>query len=238
MRGAIEAWGQHQHLVIRPEDVWFTILVQMNFYMIANAEKVRDVFVSHQGKGNIVVLSDIGWYHAISQFGAEIQKRVKTKWLLKWIEPDFSTTTESDKMTANVLMMGLMQAYFDFTAGITCGLPSVTLLGTKTDWEKLAGRLERLKDFGVEPAEYSTRLRPILSRFEEPDAKETRQFWSEIVHSKPGSGPVCGSPGIPYFISGWVTAFLQWNDKGMQVMHGKLPSRILSMVTVTALSPS
>jgi Domain of unknown function (DUF4419) len=220
IRGAIEAWGQHQHLLIRPEDVWFTILVQMNFYMTANAEKVRSIFVSHAGKDPIVIISN-GWYEAIRQFGVEIQKRVKTSWLLEWIEPDFSTTTESDKMTANVLMMGLMQAYFDYIAGIVCGLPSVTLLGEKKDWERLLGKLDRLVDFGVEPAQYGKKLRPILTRFvksfDAPGEEETRKFWSEIVHAKPGSGPICGSPGVPYLISGWITAFHHWDDKGALV---------------------
>lgn len=50
VRGAIEAWARHLHLVLRPEDIWFAILVQINFYMEANAEKLRHLFVGHEGK--------------------------------------------------------------------------------------------------------------------------------------------------------------------------------------------
>lgn len=75
-------------------------------------------------------------------------------------------------------MMGLMQQYFDYTASIICGLPSVTLLGEKSDWEVLLAKLNRLPDFGEEPASYAAQLRPILSRFVQtfntPDKLEIR----------------------------------------------------------------
>jgi hypothetical protein len=41
--------------------------------------------------------------------------------------PNFSTTQPTDHLTATVLMMGLMQAYFNYEGRIICGLPSVTL---------------------------------------------------------------------------------------------------------------
>jgi hypothetical protein len=166
VRGAIEALGQHQHLVIRPEEVWFPILIQMNYYMNAHANdaEFRQIFVNHEGKQEMVIVDD-SWYEAISQFRFEMQKRVKTDWILDWMTPNFTLTTESDRMTANILMMGLMQAYFGYTAGVTCGLSSVTLLGTSRDWEILLTKLDRLKDFGKEPADYGKRLRPFLSRF-------------------------------------------------------------------------
>jgi hypothetical protein len=31
--GAIDAGAKHQHLVIQPQDVWFTVLKQLSFYM-------------------------------------------------------------------------------------------------------------------------------------------------------------------------------------------------------------
>lgn len=79
----------------------------------------------------------LSWHDVIAAFGGEIQKRVKTDWLLDWITPSFTTTEETDGLTATVLM-GLMQHYFEFSGGITCGFPEVTLLGTRDDWVKLS----------------------------------------------------------------------------------------------------
>lgn len=213
IRGAIQAWGEHLHFVIRPEEVWFTILVQMNFYMASHAEEVRKLFVDHEGQKEILV-KELTWYRILGRFKDEIQARVKTDWLLDWIMPNFSTTTDSDIMTANILMMGLTKTYFKYIGKPVCGLPSVTLLGEQSDWEKLLAKLDRLPDFGKEPEEYKARLRPILSRFvtsfQDPDSEATRLFWNQIVTGR--AGKLCGAP--PMHMSGWITGFFFWNENG------------------------
>ncbi|KAL2265078.1 hypothetical protein VTJ83DRAFT_7588 [Remersonia thermophila] len=213
IRGAIQAWGEHLHLVIRPDEVWFTVLVQMNFYMTSHAEEIRSLFVDHQGQEEIYI-EDYTWYDVLIRFKDEIQKRVKTDWLLDWITPNFSTTTESDIMTANVLMMGLTKAYFKYIGKPVCGLPSVTLLGERSDWQRLLDKLSRLPEFGKEPAEYASRLRPILSRFvqsfDRPDDPALRKFWNQIVTAR--APRICGDP--PVFLSGWITGFYYWNENG------------------------
>ncbi|KAF2177665.1 hypothetical protein K469DRAFT_643895 [Zopfia rhizophila CBS 207.26] len=219
IRGTIDAWGQHQHLVIRPDEVWFSIPVQMNFYMSKNSEALRSLFVDHEGKTEIKVLDET-WELVLARFKYEIQARVKTPWLLDWIMPNFTTTTETDVMTANVLMMGLMKAYFDYVGGIVCGLPSVTLLGEQKDWEELLTKLDRLVDFGVEPTAYSKQLQPILSRFvqtfDKPDDPEIRGFWNNIIHAEPQN--YCGGP--PYTLSGWLMGFFFWNSVGNPLSQG------------------
>ena len=213
IRGAIQAWGEHLHLVIRPEEVWFTILVQMNFFMNAHAEELRSMFVNHTGQ-EVIYIEDFTWYDVLRKFQFAIQEKVKVKWLLEWIRPNFTTTTESDIMTANVLMMGLTQAFFKFEGGIVCGLPSVTLLGEEGDWVKMVEKLDRLAEFGAEPAEYARRLRPILGRFvrsfREPDSKEIKAFWNDIAVAHRYT--LCGAP--PISITGWIVGFFYWRSDG------------------------
>ena len=101
VRGAIESWGLHQHFIVRPEEVWFTILVQMSFYISApqNSEALRDVFVSHQGKEEISIWAlDLNVTNALSKFRFAIQERVKTPWLMNWIVPNHTTTRTEDVM--------------------------------------------------------------------------------------------------------------------------------------------
>jgi hypothetical protein len=213
IRGAIQAWGEHLHLVIRPEEVWFTILVQMNFYMNAHAEDIRSMFVDHEGQ-EVIYVEDLTWYDVLRRFKDEIQARVKTDWLLDWIMPSFTTSTENDVMTANILMMGLTKAFFKFEGGIICGLPSVTLLGEQADWEALLAKLDRLPEFGSEPEAFKARLKPILTRFvssyADPDSDDTKSFWNQIVSTR--EGHICGGP--PYYVSGWITGFYFWDEKG------------------------
>lgn len=39
---AVQAYNQHHNLVIRPDDVWFAILAQLNIYINEHAEDLRE----------------------------------------------------------------------------------------------------------------------------------------------------------------------------------------------------
>lgn len=215
VRGALEAWAQHQHLVLRPDEIWFEVLVQMNYYMSKNAEEIRHLFVDFTEKQEITIFAN-NWQNVIEGFSREIAKRVKMKWLLDWVTPEFSTSDTNDKMTATVLMMGLVQRYFSFAGGITCGIPSVTLLGNKADWERLMAKLDRLPEFGQEPADFSRMLKPIfgmfIKSFDAPGSEEVKAFWKQIVRADRGFA--CGMGPIEYSVSGWIQGFMHWREDG------------------------
>ena len=217
VRSAIEAWGRHSHLVLRPDDFWFAILTQMNFYMAKNAESLRHLFVSHSGKKELVVESE-SWAMVLDDFERELEKAVKVDWLTEWVSPGFSTSTTEDNRTAIVLMMGMMKKYFKFTGGIICGIPSITILGKKADWQRLVDKITCLKDFGRELEEYASRLRPVLTRivgtFDRPHDAEIKSFWDQMVQAKIRHSNVCGQPPIQYMVSGWILALFYWNETG------------------------
>ncbi|KAH7191862.1 uncharacterized protein B0J16DRAFT_368172 [Fusarium flagelliforme] len=206
IRGAVEAWAQHQHFVIRPDEVWFEVLSQMNLYMSANSEKLRDMFVEFDGKEKIVVEGD-SWEGIIVSFGDEMNNRVKTKWLKDWILPNFTTSTPQDDVTATILMMGLMKTFFDFEGMIICGIPSVTLLGEREDWVKLRDKLDRLYEFGDDAGLFADALKPIMKRFVSSwdGDEETKEFWEQIVRAKKKWS--CGEGASEWDVSGWITGF-------------------------------
>ena len=217
VRSAIEAWGRHSHLKIRPDDVWFTILVQINFFMEKNAESLRHLFVSHEGQKYLEVWAS-SWDLVVDEFRVHLQKNIKASWLTDWISPGFSTSDEDDERTATVLMMGMMKTFFDYAGGETCGIPSITILGTKQDWQRLLSKIDHLEDFGVDPQNYAHRLRPILSRivstFDSPTTRETRNFWDQMVQAKVKHDSCCGLPPKQYIVSGWILSLFYWDSKG------------------------
>jgi hypothetical protein len=151
----------------------------MNFYMGAHAEDIRHLIIEHEGQDNIHV-EDTTWHLVLEYFQYAIQKRIKAEWLREWIISVFTTTTGSDRMTANILMMGIMKEYSTCSGETLCGLPSVYLLGTKKDWTTIQSRLARPDDFGAEASSFRHRLDSVLSRFvntfDEPDSDPTREF--------------------------------------------------------------
>ncbi|XRM43809.1 hypothetical protein ABZX51_006964 [Aspergillus tubingensis] len=216
------AYSNHHHLILRPEDVWFAILSQLSFSINAHAEDLRSHFVAHEGKEDLSVTA-VGTVYSVD-FGAlavqmteAIQEKVVDPDLRTWLMPAFSTTTVSDQIIAAVLMMGAMQQYFSFKAFLLCGIPSVTLLGEREDWVQLLSKLDKLPDLGAEPAQFARLLRPVLQNFiisfDKPTSESVREFWGLCADR------ISGGSG-PSYLSGWITAFCYWDEKGQPMDKG------------------
>lgn len=211
-----EAYSHHHHLSIRPEDVWLSILTQLSFYINAHAEELRSLIVSHEGKKQIVV-TDVGNIESVDlgrlavSLTQQMEKHLLDSGLRDWIMPSFTTTTETDTVTAAIIMMGAMQKYFGYTMSLICGLPSVTLLGEKGDWIDIRQRIDKLVHFGKEPEQFATLLSPILdhfiSTFENVDDPKIIEFWTKIADRQ-------GNGSGPSYLSGWITAFCFWDSEG------------------------
>jgi hypothetical protein len=132
-----------------PEDIWFSILTQLSFYINAYTGDLRSFFVSHRDRKKLKILT-VGDRHTvdfgqIAQYMTSLMEtHLNDPELLPWIMPDFTTTTKDDEVVASILMMGAMQKYFSYGVRLSCGLPSVTLLGEHEDWEKILARLEKI----------------------------------------------------------------------------------------------
>jgi hypothetical protein len=141
--GVIRAFQQNLHLILRPANVWLSILTQFNFYVNAHAEELRGFFVEHEGEKELT--TDIGLpaleamdMGALAQkFTLLLKENIVDNESREWIMPNFSTTTAEDKTVAAIVMMRTLQKYFEYIATRGCGFPSVTLLGEKADWEAI-----------------------------------------------------------------------------------------------------
>ena len=213
--GAIKAYSHHHHLVLRPEDIWFSILTQLSFYINAHAEELRSFFVPHEGQEELWIecqnVNRADFAVLAQAMTHLISKKVNDPDLRDFVMPDFSTTTETDRAVASILFMGSLQAYFKFGFRSMCGIPSVTLQGERGDWEKMLLRLEKLPQLGKEPTQFYNLLKPVLSRFvrtfDEPENDDIVDFWAKIAHERRGSGT--------HTLSGWLTAFCFWNGEGI-----------------------
>lgn len=220
---ALQAYNQHHHLVIRPDDVWTSILSQFNFFVNANAEKLRHLFVAHEGQKQLSIetygpLHSWDFGNLAVQMGELIQEHVVDPNLREWIMPDFTTTTTDDRIISSVIMMSTLKKYFQYRMFACCGLPAVTLLGERGDWEKLLVRIEKLTEYGEETTQWRNLLKAVLTGFVEtfnnPDSKETKDFWMRISQREfGGSGPS--------YISGWITAFCFFSSEGVSLYKNK-----------------
>lgn len=231
----VQAYNRHHELVLRPDDVWQAIVTQLSFYVNANAEALRDRFVDFKGKKTLVVyMGGTLWTADYATFARKmvdenIVANIKDPSVAAWLLPNFSTTTEADRVAASVSIMSILQAYFEFVCCLCCGIPKVTLLGTTADWRELRSKIDRLPDFDLKEGlmtRWHALLAPVLDQFvQAAQGSPDVTFWDRVCsHRGGGSGPS--------FLSGWVTVFSvfshkgDWQDHASQVRgRGRGPSQ-------------
>ena len=100
----------------------------------------------------------------------------------------------------------LLFSYFSYTMILTCGIPSVTLEGEKSDWERLLTRLDKLDSFGEEPGQQCCDLYSLGSS-EHSTASRTSTSGAEFVIFilKVQDRPTCQA-GLQRFVYGQAKA--------------------------------
>ncbi|KAI9794443.1 MAG: hypothetical protein M1816_005513 [Peltula sp. TS41687] len=213
----LDAYNNHHHLTLRPDDIWIAILAQFGLYIDAHSERFRAHFVGHADKEHLVVE---GWgdrhtmdFRALARRMTElVEKRVKHPELLRWMSLDFSTTTDDDRIVASIMVMATLRTYYSYEICLLCGLPGVTLEGERDDWVRLADNIEPLLGFQDDHLKtWHGLLKPVLTRFvasfDQPDSDAIKDFWQNIAHYRSGGS---GSPTI----SGWLSAFCLFDKDG------------------------
>jgi len=206
-----EAYNSHYFLVIRPDDVWLTIVLALADYINNHAEEMRDLFVTHQGKEDLIIYTTHVGKHIVEQFSEAIDKKTLAS-VRDFIEPRFSTTTANDSLVARVALLGALKNYFAYGCCIMCGIPQVTLEGTMEDWQKLRSKIVELGNrYAANQPQlgwWRDILLPIVDQFIlSYQGSPNEDFWQSCANSKGGgSGPT--------YVSGWAVAFAPF-EKGV-----------------------
>ncbi|XP_024544606.1 uncharacterized protein LOC112351278 [Selaginella moellendorffii] len=210
---AIKAYSSHHNLVIRPDDVWLAIAIQLGFFVNGNAEALRSIFVDHEGKKELVVSQAAALHSAdygllAREMSVELKKNIRDGKVCDWILPSFSTTTKNDVVVGSVVLMATFKSYFEYTFQLLCGIPYVTLLGTTEDWEEIDRRIDELDKYGSECQKWRVMLKKITAQFvESSKGNVDTDFWNRICHHLGGgSGPT--------YISGWISSFCVFDSDG------------------------
>ncbi|KAJ7878939.1 hypothetical protein B0H13DRAFT_2346264 [Mycena leptocephala] len=116
------------------------------------------------------------------QMAGLVEKNVVDPTLRAWATPAFTTTTANDTTVSAVLLMATLKKYFTYIIMLGgCGIQRVTLDGEQSDWVDILGRLERLKEYGLETATWYHLLRPVIDRFvaafDDPASAANVDFW-------------------------------------------------------------
>lgn len=200
-----QSYAQHYPLVLGPDEVWMTLAQSFAQHVDQNAEKLRRLFVQHEGKEKIVWRNDslvMGspnnpWMDGFDYFADEIKKHIGKKHDL--LTASFSTTGPVERAASQVVLMDAMKHYFEYGVMTLCGVPEITLLGTTEDWKSIRARVQAFNEVEGLSA-WVKRLDPITSQFvEASEGRVDRKFWADIYKTEHRGS---GGPEI----SGWANA--------------------------------
>ena len=195
------AFASHYPLVLSPDMIWLCIMQGFSIHVNENAEKLRKMFVSHEGKVAIEVTRNHfvkgrqnPWEEVFSEFSEKICGHIGDE-THSMIVPSFSTTGPVEKAASEIVLMEAMQNYFTYSFRTACGIPEFTLEGTVEDWKQLREKAAKLSKFDLEW--WTSHLLPVLDQFVAASSGEVDEaFWSSIYKLGGGSG----GP----FVSGWI----------------------------------
>ena len=132
------AFANHYPLTISPNHMWMCIAQGLSSHVSANADKLRKMFVQHEGKETLNVRRDDfvkgspsnPWPEVFDEFSEQIHLYVGAE-THDLLTPEFSTTGPNEKAAAPVVLMDTLKNYFE----TLCGIPEITLEGTVDDWQ-------------------------------------------------------------------------------------------------------
>jgi hypothetical protein len=203
-----EAFSSHRPLAISPDHIWLLICQGFSKHVKVNAEALRHLFVEHEGKKELVVVSNFKrgsannrWPAMVSAFAQQVQANTVGD-LYDLLVPTFSTSGPLEKTAFEISLMDTVQKYFSYVISY-CGIPAITLEGSPDDWHSVLERTRRLAAFDLDW--WTVKLIPVLEELiRTSEGHINRDFWEDIYkHEEDSGGP---------FIRGWVVKFFPYYE--------------------------
>lgn len=219
--GAVcSAYDNHHKLILRPDDFWNQIMMQVSVFIEIYSEELRYNFVQHEEKVNLTVefgdisLEEIDYGQMCEKLLVEMKPYLNED-IIEWMTPDFTTTEEKDLVVVNMCILASMKQYFSYNVRGGCGIPEITLLGTLEDWMKLRKKIEHLLEYNV-MNEWVSKMIPILDNIVlARQGVIDRQFWETMAMHTVGMSS-------PDFITGWIKVFIPYSKDKIYILNDEI----------------
>lgn len=207
------AYANHHPLVLSPDDVWMQIALGVSLHINENYEKLQPKVMRFKDRQEIKVTMDelsalkpASWQRLVDTFALLTEAKVQPEFY-KVMLPEFSTSTPLTKTAFRAAMMSSVKKGISYIGESGCGIPSVTLLGKKSDWEDIYQRLDALKKYDL--GFWTEELKPVLQEFINVyDHKTDKQFWQRIYKYREGY--------MMQDVNGWIIKFFPYLTKYAQ----------------------
>jgi hypothetical protein len=188
------AWNNHYGIVFTPDFFWQIFLTEIATHIKNNAEKYRDLFTDSDEKKEILVPTGDPQLIDLNLIAEELTKLVPTNSDI--FLPEFSTTTIGSAMSFKAAFADAMSPYYNYSM-FCCGIPSVKLLGRKSDWKAVISRVESFKKI-IDNPEYFDKVSLLAETIKKSIKNPNPKFWKNIFALER-----CGSGG-QVEVEGWI----------------------------------
>ena len=216
------AFAEHRPMALTPDLLWHYIVKGISTHIHKYSEELRKKFVTHEGKMKLTVERDKtildadDWSSIFKEFRCQIDGTITEEAKALISEKKFSTTSEIMDDVSCIALMDVMSDYFEYTVLITCGIPSITLLGKREDWIELKNRAENAFQLlssddlkgEVSLSWWKSHLILVLDQliqcYDDPESPENMDWMARIYKHKREfySGKIA--------VSGWVNVFFPY----------------------------
>ena len=116
------AYSHHVPLTITPDVIFYLITSATAVHINKNHEKLRKVFLNHEGKKELEVRRDDfvlksksnPWHEVIDEFSIQIENNTNND-VADLMIANFSTTSKDARVVSQMVIMDSMQKFFKFT---------------------------------------------------------------------------------------------------------------------------
>lgn len=218
------AYNNHKRLVLRPDDIHLVLQLAYNNIINNNAEKLRDHFVSHEGKKELnIVHNEIDFDFFIDAMQKKIKQNIKNSDLIDDLFPSYNTTTRLIETASNGITISSFKKYFSYSFTCGCGIPSVRIEGSINDWLQLEEKYNRIKKVfsGLEDKnldDWYNKMDTVLDLFismrklgdsgEIQATEYIKDLWKYVISFVPvGSGSDIN-------LGGWISVLIPFTSNG------------------------
>lgn len=210
------AYCNHTPLRLRPDDLWSSIVIILGKY-INNNKELRSKIMKADEKIHIKVDrgdGSINWIDVTEEIMHQLQA-ITNYDIVELIRPNFTTTTDKDRLIASISLMSGLRKKTSFSIGFACGISQVTLEGTEDDWNTLILKAEKIRDLEDEVLNnWVSLLIVVLKKIHDSySGNVDEEFWQRICTSIPR-----GSGGEQLF-KGWFLVFCPFSTEGKYVLR-------------------
>jgi hypothetical protein len=201
-----ECYDEHRPLVLSPDIIWLTICQGISLHINQNFDSLKSSLFKSDSIVKIVARNDsLGsgakhWSSLIASISDKTQEYTKED-IYELFVTDFSTTRSVEKTVSQITLLESLKQGFEYVGESGCGIPSITLNGTREDWIKIKGKLKQLDKYGL--SAWANNLSPLIDEFINVyDGKINKEFWQSIYKDAVEYNA--------FYISGWIIKFFPY----------------------------